>query len=96
MSGGGGPQSNINTVPYLIHMALYVLNTTRCVQREEKNLAAFLEAPAWKWVESAYHAEGPLYYTTLALLICSPQKWKEIRVKLLQRLMVTAHARAVS
>ena len=28
-SGGGGPQSNMNLVPYLVHMALYVLNTTR-------------------------------------------------------------------
>lgn len=26
-SGGGGPQSNIHLIPYLIHMALYVLNT---------------------------------------------------------------------
>ena len=32
-SGGGGPQSNINLIPYLAHMALYVLNTTRCVPR---------------------------------------------------------------
>ena len=96
VSGGGGPQSNLNTVPYLMHMALYVLNTTRGVQREEKNLASFLEAPTWKWLSSAYQADGPLYYTTLALLICPPKKWQEIRVKLLQRLLVAAHVRAVS
>ena len=26
-SGGGGPQSNMNLVPYILHMALYVINT---------------------------------------------------------------------
>lgn len=37
-SGGGGPQSNINFLPYLLHAALYVLNTTRSWSREDKNL----------------------------------------------------------
>ena len=27
-SGGGGPQSNMNLVPYQLHMALYVINTS--------------------------------------------------------------------
>lgn len=26
-TGGGGPQSNMHIIPYLIHMALYVVNT---------------------------------------------------------------------
>lgn len=26
-TGGGGPQSNMHLIPYLIHMALYVINT---------------------------------------------------------------------
>jgi len=26
-TGGGGPQSNMNLVPYLMHMSLYVVNT---------------------------------------------------------------------
>lgn len=26
-TGGGGPQSNMNLVPYLMHMSLYVINT---------------------------------------------------------------------
>lgn len=26
-SGGGGPQSNMHLIPYLIHMTLYVINT---------------------------------------------------------------------
>lgn len=26
-AGGGGPQSNMHLIPYLLHMALYVINT---------------------------------------------------------------------
>ena len=37
-TGGGGPQSNMNLIPYLLHMALYVLNTTRSAPREEEKL----------------------------------------------------------
>lgn len=37
-SGGGGPQSNMHFLPYLLHAALYVLNTTRLWNREEKNI----------------------------------------------------------
>lgn len=33
-TGGGGPQSNMQIVPYLMHMALYVINTL--VQLAEK------------------------------------------------------------
>eukprot|EP00095_Tigriopus_kingsejongensis_P009320 maker-scaffold486_size158769-snap-gene-0.26 protein:Tk09320 transcript:maker-scaffold486_size158769-snap-gene-0.26-mRNA-1 annotation:"e3 ubiquitin-protein ligase ubr4" len=94
-SGGGGPQSNMHIVPYLIHMGLYVLNTTRGVAREEKHLNAFLDLPKEKWFENAYVAEGPLYYTTLCLMIVSPKRWSAIRIKILQRLLLTAHIRSI-
>ena len=38
-TGGGGQESNLHLVPYLFQVVLYVLNTTRFYQREEKNLA---------------------------------------------------------
>ena len=93
-SGGGGPQSNAHLLPYLLHMALYVLNTTRSAPREERNLASFLEQPRERWLESSYAAEGPLYYATLAMLVAPPGKWKRMRVRMLQRLVLTAHCRA--
>merc|ERR1719216_637513 len=95
-SGGGGPQSNMNLVPYLVHMALYVLNTTRAVPREEKNLTAFLEIPKDRWLENSFVSDGPMYYAATALLIFAPSKWKRYRVTFLQRLLLMAHARAVS
>lgn len=86
----------MHLVPYLIHMALYVLNTTRSLPREDKNLNAFLDLPKEKWLENAYVAEGPLYYATLCLVIVSPKRWSSIRIKILQRLLLTAHIRSVS
>jgi E3 ubiquitin-protein ligase UBR4 len=85
----------MNLVPYLLHMALYVLNTTRAIPREDKNLIAFLDQPKERWLESCYAADGPFYYAALALLIFAPARWKRYRVTILQRLLLTAHARHV-
>jgi E3 ubiquitin-protein ligase UBR4 len=95
-SGGGGPQSNMNLVPYLVHMSLYVLNTTRAMPREEKNLMAFVEATKDRWMESCFVADGPFFYAALAMLVFSPTRWKTHRVAFLQRLLLLAHVRAVS
>ena len=96
ISGGGGPQSNINLVPYLMHLALYVLNQTRSAAFEEKNLLAFLDLPREKWLESCYTSQGPLYYTAVASLIVSPDRWRsQFRIKLLQRLLLAAHVKGV-
>ncbi|PIK38842.1 hypothetical protein BSL78_24327 [Apostichopus japonicus] len=95
-SGGGGRQSNMHLIPYMIHMALYVINTTRCVPREEKNLTSFLKHPPSKWVELSYELDGPHYYSLLALHIFSPEKWDEHKVTLLKQLLVSAQARTVS
>lgn len=95
-TGGGGRQSNMNLIPYILHMALYVINTTRSASREEKKLATFLEAGRERWVEVAYEAEGVFYMGVLALAVYSPAQWTKIRVAYLQRLLVVAHARAVS
>ena len=40
-------------VPYMMHMALYVLNTTRSAAREEKNVMNYLKLAPDKWIESA-------------------------------------------
>lgn len=95
-TGGGGRQSNMNLIPYILHMAVYVINTTRAASREEKKLSTFLEANRERWVESAYEAEGVFYMGILALAVYSPIQWTAIRVAYLQRLLVAAHTRAVS
>ncbi|KAK7862494.1 hypothetical protein R5R35_005919 [Gryllus longicercus] len=95
-TGGGGPQSNMHIIPYLIHMALYVINTTRSGPREEKSLTAHLENTEMsKWLESCYDAEGPLFWCAFSLLLHSPARWARNRVCHLRRLLVLAQARHV-
>ncbi|XP_008300472.1 E3 ubiquitin-protein ligase UBR4 isoform X1 [Stegastes partitus] len=95
-TGGGGRESNIHLIPYIIHTVLYVLNTTRATSREEKNLQSFQEHPCEKWVESSYDVEGPHYFTILAMHIMPPERWRTSRLYFLRRLLVTTHARKVS
>ncbi|KAH7982866.1 hypothetical protein HPB52_007845 [Rhipicephalus sanguineus] len=95
-SGGGGPQSNMHLIPYLLHMVLYVINTTRCVAREEKNLANFLEMSPDRQVENCYESEGPCYWTTMALAVWSHNRWRCGRIALVRRMLVLAHARHLS
>nr|CAB3267470.1 E3 ubiquitin-protein ligase UBR4-like [Phallusia mammillata] len=92
-TGGGGRQSNINLIPYLIHTGLYVVNSTRNQGREERTVSDFLAAPLEKWVESSYEVDGPLYVTCVVPFIHGSKKWNEIKIKFLKRLLVTAQAR---
>ncbi|XP_014236597.1 protein purity of essence isoform X3 [Trichogramma pretiosum] len=96
-TGGGGPQSNLHIIPYLIHMALYVINTTRCSSREEKILMSYMESsPNSTWLDNCYEAEGPLYHCTLAMLILSPARWSQYKLMHLRRLILMAQQRYVS
>lgn len=95
-SGGGGRESNMQLLPYIMHMALYVVNTTRSVAREEKNLTNFLKLPIEKWIENCYEIEGPLYWTAMAVHIYDHNAWKQHRLTLLKRLLVLGQARSVS
>ncbi|XP_045509106.1 E3 ubiquitin-protein ligase UBR4 isoform X1 [Colias croceus] len=95
-TGGGGPLSNMQLVPALVHMALYVINTTRVAGRELASLEAYLGWAPPKLLESAHEAEGALYYVTLMLMMFPHAKWKSNRVEMLKRLIVTGHVRAVA
>ena len=86
----------MNLLPYLLHMSLYVINTTRAAPREERNLTAFLEQGKEQTLASSYAVEGPFYYAVVAMMVVSPRRWRrEVRVKLLQRLVLAAHCREV-
>ncbi|MGH0168045.1 UNVERIFIED_CONTAM: hypothetical protein FKN15_073672 [Acipenser sinensis] len=95
-TGGGGRESNIHLIPYMIHTVLYVLNTTRATSREEKNLQSFLEQPKEKWLESSLEVDGPHYFTLMAVHILPPERWRATRIDFLRRLLVTTHVRKVS
>jgi len=84
----------MHLLPYLVHMGLYVINTTRAGPREQQAIQTWLRAPPSQWIEQATAADGPMYYTALCLLLLSPQEWADRRVAVLQRLLLTAQVRA--
>ena len=92
-SGGGGPQSNVHLIPYLAHVTLYVINTTRAAVRESKKITAFLEAPSSKWIESSFETESANYYAVMFMLLNAPSVWKRHRTTFLKRMLVQAHTR---
>ncbi|RXG56207.1 E3 ubiquitin-protein ligase UBR4 [Armadillidium vulgare] len=87
-SGGGGPQSNMNLISYVLHMALYVLNTTRSFTREEKRIDSFLDCGRESWVESAFEAEGPYFVSVLALAVMPSSLWRRKKLEFLKRLLI--------
>ena len=95
-SGGGGPQSNLHMIPYMIHMALYVINTTRSAVREAKKINNWLELAPNKTIENCFEAESPYYWCTMSLVIFAPNVWLKNRLKFLQRLILCAHVRHLS
>lgn len=96
-AGGGGPQSNMYLVPYLLFYGIYILLHVSFT-REDKALASYLEQKTTteRWLESAYEADGPYYLVTLSLALQSPSLWKTNRILHLKRMLVLVHARHVS
>ena len=94
-SGGGGRESNINLIPYMIHAILYSMNTAKYVAREEKNLKNFLEATE-KLVSNSFECDNVFYYLAMSLVIMKPADWALNKTKFLRRILFTVHTRLVN
>ncbi|XP_057290056.1 E3 ubiquitin-protein ligase UBR4-like isoform X1 [Hydractinia symbiolongicarpus] len=95
-TGGGGKHSNMYLLPYMIHIALYVLNTTRQRLSEEQLFKSFLDADVNTWIASCYDINGPLFSSVLSLFIVPLSEWKSARIVYLKRLLLLAHVRNLS
>jgi len=95
-TGGGGPQSNLHLLPYMIQTALYVLNSTRATAREHKRTLNYLEMGSVEILENCYEVDSPYYWSILALLVLPPAWWRKKRVQFLQRLIICNHVRRVN
>uniref|UniRef100_A0A182YND8 Uncharacterized protein n=1 Tax=Anopheles stephensi TaxID=30069 RepID=A0A182YND8_ANOST len=96
-AGGGGPQSNMHLVAYLLFYGLYTLLSSRSYSREEMILSGFIAHKASeRWLECAYEAEGPLYLLAMSLALHTPELWSRHKLVHLQRLIAIAQARHVS
>ena len=92
-SGGGGPESNMKLIPYLVQAVLYTLNSMRNYANFTSPIDSFL---ANMDISLAWVVQGPFYLITTFLMLCDHEKWAKSRVTILQRLVVTVHAREVS
>jgi len=68
-TGGGGPESNMHLVPYLVHTALYVLNTTRAAGKESGAVDKWLAAAPASWSDDAGAIEGAFYHLVVAMMV---------------------------
>lgn len=83
-AGGGGPQSNMHLIPYLLFYSIYTLLSSRSTH--EKALATYLEqSVSERWLASGYEVEGPLFQLTLSLALHTPQLWQRHRIQHLKR-----------
>jgi len=87
-TGGGGPESNMHLVPYLIHTSLYVLNTTRLANKEMNGVEKFLFAPMTTWKEDFCGVDGGYYYLMVSLMVHSPEKFADNQVQWLRRILI--------
>lgn len=95
-AGGGGPQSNMHLVPYLLFFGLYGV-ISQSFSREEKSLTQFCQQqPTERWIDSAYEVDGPFFQATLSLALHTPNLWRLHRLQHLRRLFAAAYVRHIS
>uniref|UniRef100_A0A336LS26 CSON002589 protein n=1 Tax=Culicoides sonorensis TaxID=179676 RepID=A0A336LS26_CULSO len=93
-SGGGGPQSNINVVPYLLFHAIYILLSSHSAPNEIKKLINFINIKEKsRELSLAYNVEGPVYYIISSLALQGYSSWKKNKVGYLKKLIIIAQTR---
>jgi E3 ubiquitin-protein ligase UBR4 len=65
----------MHLIPYLVHTALYVLNTTRVAMKEGAAVDKFLLQPPTLWKEDFGATDGPYYYLVVSLMVQSPTRY---------------------
>lgn len=93
VSKGGGRDSNMRLIPYMIHNALYSINTQRTVVKERTAVQNFLKIRPPNWRTSCHAADSPMFYTALYVLMYDRKQWIQDRLSMLQRLLVYSHER---
>ncbi|XP_022651482.1 E3 ubiquitin-protein ligase UBR4-like isoform X4 [Varroa destructor] len=93
-TGGGGPESNMHLVPYLLHLAVYTLLSTKAVAREQTAMVKFLDMKLPKLHRNFFEQDSPTYQLTLALAIWPPSVWRQNRLAFIRRLVQCGQARS--
>lgn len=94
-TGGGGPESNLHFLPYMMQIALYYMTPDKVYRSCKKNLFNHLMMDDIDIIENCYEVESPYYWTIVACLVLPPNLWQEKRLSFLRRLMLCNHIRKV-
>jgi len=87
---GGGRESNIKSMPFLIQMGLFLLDQKGAAQRRvfEKSLSQFLAQGPDEWVAAGLQVDNVLYQLVLSLHLHSLEEWKATKFIFLKRLIM--------
>jgi E3 ubiquitin-protein ligase UBR4 len=94
-SGGGGPESNLKLLPYLIQSTLYILNQTKQYDVYIELIEKLCQFETYS-VDSACAVQGPLFAIVACLMVNGRGKWNSIRFKMLENLILMSHVRESS
>ena len=83
-SKGGGRESNIKLLPYLVLMATFLLDARASPQRLEQQRALST------WLGGGGQLESVLFMLVMSLLLQSPEEWRASRMTFLQRAVLYA------
>lgn len=77
----------------MLFFGVYLLLSSQSFEEEEKKLKAFLnEISSQEWILDAYKTAGVFYHTTSCLALLPLKKWKEVRLQILKRILISANA----
>jgi len=89
-SKGGGRESNIKSIPFLIQMGLFLLDQKGAAQRRvfEKALSQFLAQGPDEWAAAGMQVDNVLYQLILSLHLHSLEEWKVTRFIFFKRVLM--------
>jgi len=89
-SKGGGRESNIKSIPFLIQMGLFLLDQKGATQRRvyEKTLSQFLAQIPDEWQAASMQVDNVLYQLILSLYLHSLEEWKATKFVFLKRILM--------
>ncbi|KRZ57022.1 Intron-binding protein aquarius [Trichinella nativa] len=97
-SHGGGPESNMHLIPYMLYLAgltLIARDKDDDGNRLRSNLSQFLANGSEFWFANAFDANGLFFQSTLFILYHDHAAWAAHRLDILKRFICAGHHHAL-
>ena len=89
-SRGGGQESNINMIPFIIQMGMFILDQKEGNQRKlhEQSLSQFLSTDKDLWIKSTNKIDNVYYNLILSIFLQSKEEWIKWKSYYLERIII--------